>query len=66
MIKFRGLNAFVALNWIVDVDNAARPGFHGTATLLNMPVNTVKNYDRKLMEAGLRTKRGLTGRGQPS
>ena len=27
-----------------------------------MPVNTVKNYDRKLMEAGLRTKKGH-GRG---
>jgi len=32
------------------------------ATLLDMPVNTVKNYDRKLMEAGLRTKKGH-GRG---
>jgi hypothetical protein len=32
------------------------------AMLLNMPVNTVKNYDRKLMEAGLRTKKGH-GRG---
>src|SRR6476660_797028 len=32
------------------------------ATLLDMPVNTVKNYDRQLMEAGLRTKKGH-GRG---
>ena len=32
------------------------------ASLLNMPVNTVKNYDRQLMEAGLRTKKGH-GRG---
>src|SRR4051794_23436602 len=33
-----------------------------TAELLNLPVNTVKNYDRQLMEAGLRTKKGH-GRG---
>jgi hypothetical protein len=32
------------------------------AAVLGLPVNTVKNYDRRLMEAGLRTKKGH-GRG---
>jgi hypothetical protein len=33
-----------------------------TANILKLPVSTVRNFDRKLMEAGLRTKKGH-GRG---
>jgi hypothetical protein len=35
---------------------------HTVAKLLALPLNTVKNYDRKLMEAGMRSKKGH-GRG---
>jgi hypothetical protein len=43
---------------------AVTPGdlTHMVAELLAIPLNTVKNYDRKLMEAGLRSKKGH-GRG---
>jgi hypothetical protein len=62
MNKFCDLNVFGAFEGTPMMSVTPQEMVYAVATLLRMPMSTVKNFDRKLMEAGLRTKKGH-GRG---